>query len=43
LLAGGVIALLDEDQVELKTYALQKLNSLVNDFWAEISDSVAKM
>ncbi|KAG2183158.1 hypothetical protein INT43_006153 [Umbelopsis isabellina] len=41
--ASGVIALLDEDQVELKTYALQKLNSLVNDFWAEISDSVAKI
>ncbi|KAI8582370.1 hypothetical protein K450DRAFT_228638 [Umbelopsis ramanniana AG] len=41
--ASGVIALLDEDQVELKTYALQKLNTLVNDFWAEISDSVGKI
>jgi 26S proteasome regulatory subunit N2 len=43
LLLGGVVALLDEQQPELKVYALQQLNTLVNQFWAEISDSVAKM
>ncbi|RUP51626.1 hypothetical protein BC936DRAFT_146875 [Jimgerdemannia flammicorona] len=41
--AGGVIALLDEDQEELQTFALQKLNGLVDQFWAEISDSVSKI
>lgn len=39
----GIIALLDEQQPELKVYALQQLNSLVDEFWAEISDSIAKM
>ncbi|KAI8643891.1 armadillo-type protein [Parasitella parasitica] len=41
--ANGIIALLDEKQPELKVYALQQLNSLVNEFWAEISDSIAKI
>ncbi|KAI8338087.1 armadillo-type protein [Chlamydoabsidia padenii] len=41
--ASGVVALLDEQQPELKVYALQQLNTLVNQFWAEISDSVAKI
>lgn len=40
---GGILALLDEPQQELQVYALQSLNNLVNEFWAEISDSVAKM
>jgi 26S proteasome regulatory subunit N2 len=35
--------LLDEPQPELKVYALEQLNSLVDEFWAEISDSIAKM
>jgi 26S proteasome regulatory subunit N2 len=38
-----VISLLDESQFELKVYALQKLNALVDQFWAEISDAVSKM
>ncbi|CAO3657434.1 unnamed protein product [Mucor hiemalis] len=41
--ANGIIALLDEQQPELKVYALQQLNSLVDEFWAEISDSIAKI
>ncbi|KAL1935717.1 hypothetical protein VTP01DRAFT_4857 [Rhizomucor pusillus] len=41
--AGGILALLDEPQQELQVYALQSLNNLVNEFWAEISDSVAKI
>ena len=40
---SGVVALLDEPQDELKYYALQQLNSLVDQFWAEISESVEKM
>ncbi|ORE11727.1 26S proteasome regulatory complex, non-ATPase subcomplex, Rpn2/Psmd1 subunit [Rhizopus microsporus var. microsporus] len=39
--ANGIIALLEEPQPELKVYALQQLNSLVDEFWAEISDSIA--
>ncbi|KAI7851623.1 armadillo-type protein [Circinella umbellata] len=41
--ASGILALLDEQQPELQVYALQNLNNLVNEFWAEISDSVAKI
>ncbi|KAI8097880.1 armadillo-type protein [Gilbertella persicaria] len=41
--ANGIIALLDEQQPELKVYALEQLNTLVDEFWAEISDSIAKI
>ncbi|KAI9248920.1 armadillo-type protein [Sporodiniella umbellata] len=41
--ANGIVALLDEQQPELKVYALQQLNTLVDEFWAEISDSIAKI
>ncbi|KAG9293368.1 hypothetical protein G9A89_007614 [Geosiphon pyriformis] len=41
--AGGIIALLDESEEELKIYALQKLNTLVDQFWAEIADAVSKI
>lgn len=38
--AGGLIALLEEPENDLKKYALEKLNAMVDDFWAEISDSI---
>ncbi|ORX50506.1 26S proteasome regulatory complex, non-ATPase subcomplex, Rpn2/Psmd1 subunit [Hesseltinella vesiculosa] len=41
--ASGVVSLLDEQQPELKVYALQQLNQIVNEFWAEISDAIAKI
>ena len=41
--ASGFISLLDETQDELQLYALQQLNSVVNQFWAEISESIEKM
>ncbi|KAF9409926.1 26S proteasome non-ATPase regulatory subunit 1, partial [Podila epigama] len=41
--AAGVIALLDEHDDDLKVYALQKLNGIVDQFWAEISDVVSKI
>ncbi|KAJ8277195.1 hypothetical protein GJAV_G00072450, partial [Gymnothorax javanicus] len=41
--AAGIISLLDEDEPQLKEFALHKLNSIVNDFWAEISESVDKI
>ena len=42
-LTAGVLSLLDEPEEQLKIYALEKLNALVDLFWAEISDSVSKM
>lgn len=41
--AAGIISLLDEEEPQLKEFALHKLNSVVNDFWAEISESVDKI
>lgn len=41
--AVGVVSLLDEDDVELQSYALEKLNGIVDHFWAEIADSVSKL
>ncbi|RIB20457.1 armadillo-type protein [Gigaspora rosea] len=41
--AGGIIALLEEPEEELKIYALKKLNEIVDQFWAEISDAVQKI
>jgi 26S proteasome regulatory subunit N2 len=41
--AKGVISLLDEEQIEIKEHALTKLNELVDEFWAEIAESIAKM
>ena len=41
--AAGVLALLEEPETEIKYFALQKLNHIVNQFWAEISESVDKV
>lgn len=38
--ASGVMSLLQEPEKEIKIFALNKLNSIVDIFWAEISDSV---
>ncbi|XP_074657663.1 26S proteasome non-ATPase regulatory subunit 1-like [Tubulanus polymorphus] len=41
--AAGVISLLDEEEPELKVFALEKLNNIVDVFWAEISEAVTKI
>jgi len=41
--AAGVIALLDETELELKYFALKKLDGIVEEFWAEISDVITKI
>lgn len=41
--ASGILSLLEEDQYELKTFALEKLNGIVDDFWAEISEIIDKI
>ncbi|XP_048744052.2 26S proteasome non-ATPase regulatory subunit 1-like [Ostrea edulis] len=41
--AAGVISLLDEPEPQLKAFALEKLNNIVDVFWAEISENVDKI
>ncbi|GAB6018898.1 26S proteasome non-ATPase regulatory subunit 1 [Chamberlinius hualienensis] len=41
--AGGILSLLNEDEAELKIYALKKLNVIVDEFWAEISEAIEKI
>jgi len=36
----GLLAMLEEDEAEIKAHALSKLNAVVTDFWAEISESL---
>ncbi|EEC12281.1 26S proteasome regulatory subunit rpn2, putative, partial [Ixodes scapularis] len=43
LFAAGIISLLDENQTELKVFALKKLDNIVNEFWAEISEAIEKI
>lgn len=41
---SGYIALLDENETyDLKLHALERLNSLVDQFWAEIAESITKV
>ena len=41
--AAGIISLLEEPMPELKVFALKKLNLIVDEFWAEISEAIEKM
>lgn len=41
--AAGIISLLDEKPPEIKVFALQKLDSIVDEFWPEISDAIEKI
>jgi len=41
--AAGVLALLEEPEPEVKLFSLQKLNQIVDVFWAEISEAVDKV
>jgi 26S proteasome regulatory subunit N2 len=41
--AAGVLALLEEPDPLFKQYALEALNPLVPQFWAEISEHIATM
>lgn len=40
---AGILALLSESDPTLIQYALEQLNSLVNSFWAEISDEISSI
>jgi hypothetical protein len=41
--AAGVLALLSEDEPVIREHALKTLNSLVTQFWAEISEQISLM
>lgn len=41
--SAGIIALLDEPMPEMKIFALRKLDTIVDEFWPEISESIEKM
>ena len=41
--ASGLLALLDEEDVELQTYALGQLSQQVDVFWSEIADSASRL
>lgn len=41
--SAGIISLLDEPLSDLKVFALKKLDSIVDEFWPEISEAVEKM
>ncbi len=40
---AGVVSLLKEPEDLIKIFALNRLNELVDDFWAEISEAVSLM
>jgi 26S proteasome regulatory subunit N2 len=41
--ASGYLAILDDPDVHLKSYALERLDTLVDRFWPEISDEIIKL
>ncbi|KAM3186512.1 hypothetical protein ACTXT7_004191 [Hymenolepis weldensis] len=41
--AAGFISLLDDEKQDIKAFALKRLTDLVDEFWAEISESVDKI
>ncbi|VDP47279.1 unnamed protein product [Echinostoma caproni] len=41
--AAGLVSLLDDKGTDVKAFALKRLNELVDQFWAEISESVNKI
>ena len=40
---AGVLSLLSEPEDEVKTFALHRLNELVDDFWAEVADRITEL
>ena len=40
---AGLLSLLDEPDPQLQVHALEILDTIVDDFWAEISDYISKM
>ena len=40
---AGVLSLLSEPEDEIKIFALQRLDELVDDFWAEVADRITEL
>ncbi|KAK4048833.1 proteasome regulatory particle base subunit [Microbotryomycetes sp. JL221] len=41
--AAGLLSLLDEPEPSLQAYALDRINLLIDSFWAEVADDVVKI
>jgi 26S proteasome regulatory subunit N2 len=41
--AAGILSLLKEPEEEVKVFGLNKLDQLIDEFWAEIAASVTSM
>ena len=41
--AAGFVGMLDDPDDTIKAFALTKLNTMVDQFWAEVADSLTKM
>ncbi|XP_037777929.1 26S proteasome non-ATPase regulatory subunit 1-like [Penaeus monodon] len=41
--AAGILALLDENEDQLRVFALERLNEITDTFWPEIADSIQKI
>jgi 26S proteasome regulatory subunit N2 len=41
--AQGILAFLDEDELELKVFALQTLNDDIDTVWTEVAGSLSQM
>lgn len=43
IFSAGILALLDENEDQLRVFALERLNEITDTFWPEIADSIQKM
>ncbi|CAH8445102.1 unnamed protein product [Heterobilharzia americana] len=41
--AAGLVSLLDDKGADVKAFALRRLDDIVDEFWAEISEAVIKI
>eukprot|EP01133_Synstelium_polycarpum_P014174 gene14174-16710_t len=41
--ASNYLSLLDEEQIEIQSHALEKLNTVVDEFWPEVASSLTKI
>lgn len=41
--SAGILSMIDDPNQELKTFALKRLDSIVDQFWPEIADEIEKL
>eukprot|EP01132_Coremiostelium_polycephalum_P003896 gene3896-4863_t len=40
---GNFVSLLEDEQLEIKSYALEKLDTIIDEFWPEVASSITKI